>query len=403
MGLFDKNLPGRCYAVLLRSLAPFYLLRHNARLEPQSEKRPKQIVLLITRGHDVELLVGLYQKAQRREDLCPYLWVVDKFLRREPKILHILDKKNMQVDLVVDFPRLGTVMKRLVSTDAFLSTVETTSARHKLPYILTGLANAVGIPTFTLQHGFENVGLTYHDDIHGTDVKFTSKTVLTWGPTEALPAWVAKETRDKCIAVGRPNDLAANENAPATGKGERPIIAVFDNLHWHRYDEKYVATFLEHLEETASQQEEFHFVLKSHPESVRTRTAELTARLRSMREVTVADLSGEEVPMTTPWLLTHALGVITTPSTIALDAAMAKVPVAVTRYGLDLDYYTPLSLIDSLADWQSFTIRLKDNIGNCQLKLHGEEFLSKVLVAGDSATRILDVMIRATKGRNASG
>jgi hypothetical protein len=120
-----------------------------------------------------------------------------------------------------------------------------------------------------------------------------------------------------------------------------------------------------------------------------------------MTEVTVADVSGkEEEPMTTPWLLSHALGVITTPSTIALDAALAKVPVAVTRYGLDLDYYTPLSLIDSLADWQSFTTRLKDNIGNNQLKLHGEEFLSKVLVAGDSATKILDVMVRSTKGRN---
>jgi len=401
MGLFDKNLPGRCYAALLRRLAPFYLLWQKVCLMTQSENRPKNIVLLITRGHDVELLVGPYQKAQRREDLCPSLWLVGKCLRREPKILHILEEKNMHIDLVIDFLRLGTVMKRLLSTDAFLSTVETTSARHKLPYIITGLANAFGIPTFTLQHGFENVGLTYHDDTHGTDVKFSSKTVLTWGPKEVLPVWVAKETRDKCIAVGCPKDLFANENVLATGKGARQIIGVFDNLHWRRYDEKYVSTFLEHLEETARQQKDLHFVLKSHPESVRTRTADLTARLRSMKEVTVADLSGkEEEPMTTPWLLTHALGVITTPSTIALDAALAKVPVAVTRYGLDLDYYTPLSLIDSLADWQSFTTRLKDNIGNNQLKLHGEEFLSKVLVAGDSATKILDVMVRSTKGRN---
>lgn len=401
MGLFSKNLTGRCYAVLLRILAPFYLLRQTARLKTQSENQPKRIVILITRGHDIELLVDLYQKAQSRKDLCLSLWLSQKCLRREPKILHVIDEKNIHLEMVVDFLHPGKVMKSLVSTDAFLSTVESTSARHKLPYIITDLANALGIPTFTLQHGFENIGLTYHDDIHGTDVRFSSKTVLTWGPTDELPTWVAKETRDKCVAVGCPKKLVVNENSPSMAKGDRPIIGVFDNLHWHRYDEKYVSTFLDHLEETARQHKEFHFVLKSHPESVRLRTEELTSRLRNMKDVSIADLL-EDVspPITTPWLLTHALGMITTPSTIALDGALAKVPVAVTRYGLDLDYYTPLNFIDSLVDWQLFLNCLEDNLEYKHLKQNGERFLRRVLVPDDSATRILDIMVGSSKAKS---
>lgn len=100
------------------------------------------------------------------------------------------------------------------------------------------------------------------------------------------------------------------------------------------------------------------------------RSRELLARLSSMENVDVADLLGEEETiMTTPWLLSHALGVITTPSTIALDGALAKVPVAVIRYRLDLIYYSPLSLLDNLKDWQRFLDRLTEKSGNSHLKL----------------------------------
>ena len=54
-----------------------------------------------------------------------------------------------------------------------------------------------------------------------------------------------------------------------------------------------------------------------------------------MANVNFADLLEEE-HITTSWLLSRAVGVITTPSTIALDGTLANVPVTVCRYGLDL-------------------------------------------------------------------
>ncbi len=48
-----------------------------------------------------------------------------------------------------------------------MSTVESTTAKGKLPYMITKLANAANVQTYTLQHGFENVGLSYCDEVHG--------------------------------------------------------------------------------------------------------------------------------------------------------------------------------------------------------------------------------------------
>ena len=277
--------------------------------------------------------------------------------------------------------------------DAFLSTVESTTAKRKLPYMITRLANAASVPTYTLQHGFENVGLSYCDEAHGPDVKFAAKTVLTWGPTNELPSWVAKETRDKSIAVGCPNILLASDNDPTVKTGELPIIAVFDNLHWDRFDQEYISTFLNHLEEVSEERTSFRFILRSHPASARTRSSELKNRLCAMKRVVVADMAVEEqATLTTPSLMSRALGVITTPSTIALDGALSGVPVAITRYGLNLDYYSPLKLLDNLEDWHSFLDSLIESQAYELLKLNGERFLKRVIVPGDPAEKILDLM-----------
>ncbi len=99
-----------------------------------------------------------------------------------------------------------------------------------------------------------------------------------------------------------------------------------------------------------------------------------------MGNLDVIDLLGKEMAdVTTPWLLSHALGVITTPSTIALDGALAKVPVAVTRYGLDLTYYSPLCLLDNIENWQRFLDCLMEKSEYNNLKLDGERFLERVL------------------------
>jgi len=384
----------RFYAETLTALASLYRFIFKSSGAPQKGEAPLHIALLISRPQDVELLIGLYEKATQQKDLLLSFWMLKKCAVRFPDVLPALKKTGGTVDQFVSFASLLKILKELMRTDVFLSTVESTAAKHKLPYILTRMANAADVSTYTLQHGFENIGLSYRDEIHGPDVKFAARTILAWGPTEELPAWVGKDTLDRAIAVGCPKEPVILRNNPSVNTGERPIIGVFDNLHWHRYDEKYRTTFLRDLKDIAEQRKEFRFILRSHPVSIRKRGREMASVLSSMDNVEVVDLIGEEENLTTPWLISHAVGVITTPSTIALDGALANVPVAISKYGLDLSYYEPLCLLDGLDDWQGFLDRISEEPGKRELKQNGEQFLSRVLVPGDPATRIINLMVR---------
>ena len=338
--------------------------------------------------------MGLHETANAKATDLRF-WIVQSCIKRYPGVIDELNRHNASVSRIVSFSGLASAMIELIRTDVFLSTVESTTARHKLPYLLTKLANAVGLSTFTMQHGFENVGLTYRDEVHGAEVKFVAQTVLTWGPTKELPDWVGADTREKCVAVGCPKKIIIQKNEPQIKPGERPVIGVFDNLHWHRYGKSYVSKFLDHLEETASNRKDVRFVLKSHPESIRNRSKEFTARLCSIENLEVADLLEANLfAPTTLWLLQHALGIITTPSTIALDGALAGVPIAVTRYDLNLDYYSPLKLLDNLEDWYSFLDDLTESQAHKRLKLNGELFLKRVIVPGNPAEKIFDMMTR---------
>jgi len=383
----------RLYATLLYRVAPLYQFLYKILFINQRAEFSKHIVLFINRPQDVDLLVGLHEKALTRNDVCLCFWVSKGCAKRYPKSIGLLSARDAIVE-IVSYSELFKVLKKLIRTDVFLSTVETTFSKDKLPYMITKLANAVQVQTYTLQHGFETAGLTYYDEIHGPEIRFAAKTVLTWGPVAELPAWVDKETRDKAVAVGYPLKVEDGGGfALSTPTDQRPIIGIFDNLHWHRYSKSYISTFLNHLEETARQRSEFRFILRSHPASIRNRSKEMAARLSCMENVELAELLGEvRLQVATQWLLTHALGVITTPSTLALDGAFARVPVALTRYGLDLGYYSPLCCFDNLEDWQRFLNQLTEMTDNQRLKLNGIKFLNRVLVPGDAAHKILNLM-----------
>ena len=253
------------YAGALTILAPLYRHVFNIFKKGTRDESLKRIVLLISRPQDVDLLIGLHEKAQHRENLSLVFWVTRNCTRKYPETLLKLKEKRAVVEQVVNFIHLGSILNKLMRIDAFLSTVESTTAKRKLPYMITKLANAASVPTYTLQHGFENVGLSYCDEAHGPDIKFAAKKVLTWGPVNELPFWVAKETLDKAVAVGCPNIIITSQNDPTVEAGERAIIAVFDNLHWSRFNKKYISTFLDHLEEIseklAREDRLFHAVL----------------------------------------------------------------------------------------------------------------------------------------------
>jgi len=382
----------------LRSIAALFYVKFFYKNKNRSVKQTLQVVLFIMRAWDLELLLPLYHKARNQTDINVELWLSQKSFEKNPEVITYLKNSNAQVKRIAGNYDLMKVSKWLWNIDCFLTTVESTASKHKLSYVITKLANRLGINTFVMQHGFETIGLTYYDKFDPPNIKFASKKVLIWGPVKKLPAWVPSETKNKAVAVGCTKIWNDSNNAPILDENGRPYIGIFENLHWHRYNDAYRAAFLSHLVRIAGDRPELHFILKSHPISVTRRSKAMLATLQGMKNVEISDLSAQKSDaLTTSSLIKSSLGIITTPSTIALDGAMTGVPVAVTRYGLDLGYYSPLPQIDELKDWHEFLDALLDDTSRNDLKLRARHFLENVILPGDAASRILEYMKKCKK------
>lgn len=359
-----------------------------------SRPQPVKLALLISRPQDIDLLIDVYVKAGQRQDICAVFWATERAVNRFSGVLERLSEYGAKPGFILTHTSLYRSVAELGSIDALLTTVESTLAAHKIPYLLTRVANAAGVQTFTLQHGFENVGLTYWDGTYGPHIRFAAQTILTWGPVDNIPPAVSEETRGKCIAVGCPK---AHLTVPAEDKppiSRRPVVAVFEGLHASRFDDGYIRQFFKDLQKVAQDYPGLHFFLKPHPGAL-VRTRRHDAALESLRavEVLVAD-HPESDRLSTPRLIASATAVVTTPSTIALDAALAGTPVAVVRYDQKIPYYAlyePLPLINTRADWQDFLDKVSRDPQ--LLEPSRQTFLDNVILPGDAAERLLDVVI----------
>lgn len=379
--------------IIARFIRFSWVLKNHA--TPSS--RALKLVLLISRPQDIDLFIDIYRHARTRPDIEISFWATKRALTHFPATRKLLAEAGMQPSFHLGHGNLIAATLKLLKIDAFLNTVESTVARHKVPYLITTIANASGVHTYTMQHGFENVGLTYNDPDLGHEVRFAAQHVLTWGPVNQLPGIVAPETRRKCLAVGSPKVHLTRIDKPRKATTETadhpPIIAVFEGLHVDRFDDRYLRLFFTDLQHLADTFTNLHFILKPHPGIVK-RSRIHTEFLYSLRGIKVLDPARRESTIwSTPKLLTHALAVITTPSTIALDAAMVAAPVAVTRYGQQIpyyDYYKPLPLIDTTRDLENFiSLALTDQT---RLQDLSRSFLERVCMPGNAAERILDTI-----------
>ena len=272
---------------------------------------------------------------------------------------------------------------RLGAWDALLSASESTNPSHRFVHGLTKRANADGLATFTMQHGLENIGLTYRGD---GDFRFSSQRIFTWGDPAALPDWLDEHVRNQCIGVGRAQ-LAAREVKPLPLPIDgRPLVAVFENLHWSRYDDAYRRQFMGDMAAVSASRPDLFFLVRPHPAGrylAKQKTAQTPAN------ILIADPSDPAwAPISANDVLARASAAITTPSTVALDAALMDVPIAVAAYGLDLGAYDPLASLSSEEHWQRF---LDSALGG-----GGREPLAKFRAAraleGDACALMLEVI-----------
>src|SRR6185295_19201335 len=110
---------------------------------------------------------------------------------------------------------------------AVVTATESTAGPHAAAHALARHANERGIPTFTMQHGLESVGLTWFDNEHlPATTRFASRHIFTWANQERLHPATLAETRARCVPVGCPKVVAPPQlDLPRVGDGG-PVVAV---------------------------------------------------------------------------------------------------------------------------------------------------------------------------------
>ncbi len=160
---------------------------------------------------------------------------------------------------------------------------------------------------------------------------------------------------------------------------------MFENLHWQRYGEDDRAAFLAGLQALAEARPALRVLVRPHPAG--GWGDRLLAGLERFGQVSVQRAEQARASLDGPAELMGMVGkVITTPSTIALDAALAGRPVALAAYGGEP--YRPLPVVRTPQDWIAFADDSRMDRSALDL------FRSRVLVAGDAAPRIAGRIVR---------
>jgi hypothetical protein len=305
---------------------------------------------------DLEILQGLIEHARSTKDVV--LFVDVNLVEQYPHIWSELP----------DVPRwlgkreeLRQLEMQVASLDCLVTASETNLRPHKFAHEITQLANRLGVHTATLQHGFENIGVTYSDERQPIgDVKFAANQILTWGGPETYHPGIDPGTKAKCTPIGFPKRASARTDDIGAISPFSINVGIFENLHWTRYSDAYRAAFLDALGAVARARPDIGFVVRPHQAGMW-----LTHRYQGhvpteANIIVLSPASPEWKHLTAKQMFPLLKAVITSPSTVAIDAAAAAVPVAVAGFGMDLHNYEPLEILHDTSAWISFVARTCD-------------------------------------------
>ena len=345
--------------------------------------RTPLLLVLIDIHQDLDILLPVLLALRSRGEVRLRIALTDWLVAESPRVLNTLAAHGFDFDVYPrdevrrgDAPLLGGV-------DGVLSGAETNVRAHKSGHTLVGRARARGAASFTLQHGFENIGLTYKDDLHDEGVRFASDVIFTWCATDDLADWIAPETRAAVVPVGSPKTVPNFASPTPLHQGFwTRTVGVFENLHWARFSEVYRERFLEDMRDAAAANPDTLFLIKPHHAGRWTsRQRNRIAQAANLVVVDPTDSAWE--PHTAPTLIASVDRVLTTPSTVALDAARTGRPVAVLGYDLELPLYAPLPVIRTREDLGRFL----DEEADAALS-RNEVFLARARLPGRADHRI---------------
>ncbi len=353
------------------------------------------VIVALQLPQDVDLAQPILIALKRKNIPCA-VWTSTTAMHRWPALA--VSVRNFGVDWHLISEDLNGYDGKLFPDTAriLLSVTETNLKPHRFTHQLALLANAAGLFTATIQHGYENVGLTYSDDVHQIkQISFASQHIYLWGGLETLHPGISLVNRNKCIPIGCPKSgYVEQTNLDQWPTSGRAIIGIFENLHWHRYSEQYRSFFLEGVLALADRFPDVNFLVKPHNAGMW-----LTKRYRGKRPVAenliIINPKDEKwCSIVAPQILSHLDGVISSPSTVALDAARNGLPVAVVAHQLRLNNYEPLFLIEDLNGWSDFVDLVLQPNAVKSLLTKSEQFVNKAILTGDGAARIADDMMQ---------
>lgn len=356
-------------------------------------KRKPIVLVFMHLMQDLDIVLPLIESLKQRDDLELKVCAIDNLLDKSPRISHALKSLGVKFYKVSRLGVLTNLEPSLIGVKALITASESTAGPHKAARALTQRANRAGLATYTLQHGYENVGLNYFDLAYPAETtRFASQKVLIWGSTDLLPPELLTETRSKCIAVGCPKNINSATKKVEIPQRRKYLIVIFENLHWERYNDEYRNSFLKDIEKTSLHFPDTTFLIKPHHAGVWL-TEKYQGKLPSADNIIIANPQDPRwEAFTAPALIAVADAAITTPSTVALDAARSECPVGVIGYGLDLANYQPLTVINKSTDWIVFVEKLQTTEGRLSAQKQARDFIQRNIIAGDALKGILDLV-----------
>lgn len=354
-------------------------------------QRPRVLVMLDL-VQDLDLLLPIAIGIQQHPKLDLQVVATGRVLEQSPRIQTSFAAAGIKVCSVPHQAVLKGALPSLRGVAAIVTATETTAGPHRIARALVLRANKARIATYTLQHGYENIGLNYTDDVYPFEkIQFASEHILIWGDPAWLPAETPAETRQKCIGVGCPKPAQPTQDLPQLHHGRRHLIAIFENLHWERYSDMYRNQMLEDIAAVAQKFPLVTFLIKPHPAGLWL-SNQSEDRLPKGDNIWVIDPRLEQwQAYTAPAFIAVADATISTPSTVVLDAARMGKPVAVASYDLPLPNYAPLPCLKDISDWCRFVQTVcSADASKEALQAQAQTFVAQNLIPGDSVARILD-------------
>lgn len=359
-------------------------------------KSKLHVLLLLQQFQDIDLIVPIAEAASADPGLDVRIAVLSKIAVPASRRLRTVIANGGKIEFWHGADLLaGRIKPARFASDVAVTASEGPGFGARFARAFVAASRAAGARVLSLQHGLDNGGLTYGPSVSPN--AFRADLILTWGGLHRLTDAASAEVRERTLPVGCPKRAFSRSDFADFPLAERPFIAVFENLHWRRYDDAYRRRFVSDLAATAEALPEQTFLVKPHMGGRWFTSGRAAAKPLPQNIVIANPEAAQWRRFTADAFLAHASAVITTPSTIALDAARYGVPVAVVTYGIGAQNYRPLPRIEQMGDWRHFVEEVRcGRYDPGQL----ESFLAEATVPGDSVARILTIIRMAGARRS---